>query len=101
MTTTSSAASRPGGAKARIRPASGPLSRNACWTERDRPAGHRGGSDEDMAAVARWIMKNVPFEWRYFYGPDRPMQVGHSQRPAAEAYEMREIEGRRLPQAFR
>jgi DNA phosphorothioation-associated putative methyltransferase len=57
--------------------------------------------DEDMAEVARWIMANLPFDRLYFYGRDRPIHVSYSERPAGEAWEMREIGGRRVPRGFR
>lgn len=57
--------------------------------------------DEDMEEVARWIVQNLPFDRLYYYGKNRPVHVSHSQTPAAEAWEMRELGGRRLPRAFR
>lgn len=58
-------------------------------------------ADEDMAEVARWIMANLPYDRLYFYGKDRPIHVSWSERPAGEAYEMREMGGRRVPRVFR
>ena len=57
--------------------------------------------DEDMAEVARWIMANLPFDRLYFYGKDRPIHVSYSARPVGEAYELREVGGRRVPRVFR
>lgn len=56
--------------------------------------------DEDMAEVARWIMANLPYDRLYFYGKDRPIHVSGSERPAGEAYELREVGGRRVPRRF-
>jgi hypothetical protein len=53
--------------------------------------------DEDMEEVARWIIANLPFDRLYFYGKDRPMHVSYSESPAGEAWEMREVGGRRVP----
>jgi len=53
--------------------------------------------DEDMAEVAQWIMENLPFDRLYFYGPDRPIHVSYAENPAREAWEMRDIGGRRIP----
>ncbi|BBL72918.1 hypothetical protein [Methylomagnum ishizawai] len=57
--------------------------------------------DEDMAEVARWIMANLPFDRLYFYGRERPIHVSSSAEPVGEAYEMREINGRRVPGKFK
>jgi DNA phosphorothioation-associated putative methyltransferase len=54
-------------------------------------------ADEDMAEVARWIMANLPYDRLYFYGKDRPIHVSFSEQPAGEAYEMREVRGRKVP----
>jgi hypothetical protein len=56
--------------------------------------------DEDMAEVARWIMANLPYDRLYYYGPDKPVHVSYSERPAGEAYEMRVVGGRRVPRVF-
>jgi DNA phosphorothioation-associated putative methyltransferase len=59
--------------------------------------------DEDMEEVARWIIANLPYDRLYFYGKDRPIHVSYSEKPAREAWEMREVEvgGRRVPRVFR
>ena len=57
--------------------------------------------DEDMEEVARWIIANLPYDRLYFYGKDRPVHASYSATPAKEAWEMREIGGRRVPRAFR
>lgn len=54
-----------------------------------------------MAEVARWIMANLPFDRLYFYGRERPIHVSSSAEPVGEAYEMREINGRRVPGKFK
>lgn len=56
--------------------------------------------DEDMAEVARWIVAHLPFDRLYFYGTDRPLHVSWSETPAGEAWEMREVSGRRVPRRF-
>ena len=56
--------------------------------------------DEDMEEVARWIMANLPYDRLYFYGKDRPIHVSYSDSPAREAWEMREVGGRRVPRVF-
>ncbi len=57
--------------------------------------------DEDMEEVARWIMANLPYDRLYFYGKDRPIHVSYSDSPAREAWEMREVGGRRVPRVFK
>ncbi|MCX7113346.1 MAG: DNA phosphorothioation-associated putative methyltransferase [Proteobacteria bacterium] len=57
--------------------------------------------DEDMEEVARWIIANLPYDRLYFYGKDRPIHVSYSEQPAKEAWEMREVNGRRVPRVFR
>ncbi|HYE36004.1 DNA phosphorothioation-associated putative methyltransferase [Methylocaldum sp.] len=57
--------------------------------------------DENMEEVARWIMANLPYDRLYYYGPDKPVHVSYSERPAGEAYEMRVVGGRRVPRVFR
>lgn len=57
--------------------------------------------DEDMEEVARWVISNLPFDRLYFYGKDRPVHVSYSETPAGEAWEMREVGGRRVPKAFK
>lgn len=57
--------------------------------------------DEDMEEVARWIMDNLPYDRLYYYGKDRPVHVSHSETPARQAWEMREVGGKRVPKAFR
>ena len=57
--------------------------------------------DEDMAEVAGWIIENLPFDRLYFYGKDRPVHVSWSEAPAGEAWELRNVGGRRVPRALR
>lgn len=57
--------------------------------------------DEDMEEVAHWIIANLPYDRLYFYGKDRPIHISYSAQPVQEAYEMREIDGRRVPRVFR
>ena len=57
--------------------------------------------DEDMEEVARWIMQNLPYDRLYFYGKDQPIHISYSENPAHEAWEMREIDGRRVPKVFK
>ncbi|WP_347259291.1 DNA phosphorothioation-associated putative methyltransferase, partial [Methylocaldum sp.] len=56
--------------------------------------------DENMEEVARWIMANLPFDRLYYYGPNKPVHVSYSERPAGEAHEMRVVGGRRVPRVF-
>ena len=56
--------------------------------------------DEDMEEVAHWIIANLPYDRLYFYGKDMPIHVSYSEKPAQEAYEMREAGGRRVPRTF-
>ncbi len=56
--------------------------------------------DEDMEEVAHWIMINLPYDRLYFYGKDRPIHVSYSKQPVREAYEMREVGGKRIPRVF-
>jgi len=56
--------------------------------------------DEDMAEVARWIMANLPFDRLYFYGSERPLHVSWSEHPVGAAYELWEVNGRRVPRVF-
>ena len=37
--------------------------------------------DENMFAVANWIIDNLPFDRIYAYGPDRPIHISHSRTP--------------------
>jgi len=53
--------------------------------------------DEDMAAVANWVIDNCAFDRLYYYGPDRPIHVSASTTPSREVYEVRSRDGRRLP----
>jgi hypothetical protein len=53
-----------------------------------------------MEEVARWIMANLPFDRLYYYGPNKPVHVSYSERPAGEAHEMRVVGGRRVPRVF-
>ena len=57
--------------------------------------------DEDMEEVARWIIANLPYDRLYFYGKDRPIHVSYSENPAHEAWEMREVGGRKMPRVFK
>jgi hypothetical protein len=53
-----------------------------------------------MEEVARWIMANLPYDRLYYYGSDKPVHVSYSEHPAGETYEMRVVEGRRVPRDF-
>ena len=58
--------------------------------------------DEDMEEVARWIIANLAYDRLYFYGKDRPIHVSNSETPTKEAWEMRQLEGRRrMPRVFK
>ena len=57
--------------------------------------------DEDMGEVARWIIANLPYDRLYFYGKDRPIHVSYSEQPDRKAWEMREVNGRRVPRVFK
>ena len=57
-------------------------------------------ADEDMEEVVRWIMANLTFDRLYFYGKDRPLHISYSETPMKEAYEMREVGGKRVPRRF-
>lgn len=56
--------------------------------------------DEDMAEVAGWIIKNLPFDRLYFYGRDRPVHVSMSTHPAREAWQMLDAGGKKVPRRF-
>jgi len=45
--------------------------------------------DEDMLEVARWVMKNLPFDRLYVYGADRPIHLSFSTQPSFSAFLMR------------
>lgn len=66
---------------------------------RGLPICARGGAacdfivdDENMREVAAWILRHLPFDRLYFYGPTRPLHISYSPSGAAEAYEMRKSE---------
>lgn len=46
--------------------------------------------DEDMLEVARWVMKNLPFDRLYVYGADRPIHLSFSSQPNRSAFLMRQ-----------
>lgn len=87
------------------------LDQHACCelNSRGAPVCPRGGAacdfiveDEDMAAVADWIIANLPFDRLYFYGRDRPLHLSWSSNPASEAFAMvRSPTGRLIPRPFR
>lgn len=70
---------------------------------------HRGGAacdflivDENMREVALWIMRNLPYDRLYYYGPDKPLHVSYSEAPAGEAFEMvLTSNGRLIPRTLR
>jgi DNA phosphorothioation-associated putative methyltransferase len=78
-------------------------------TSRGAPVCARGGAacdflveDEDMAAVADWIVANLPFDRLYFYGHNRPLHMSWSSNPASEAFALvRGPSGRLLPKPYR
>jgi DNA phosphorothioation-associated putative methyltransferase len=62
---------------------------------RRTPVCERGGAacdfiveDEDMKEVANWIVRCLPFDRLYYYGPERPVHVSYSRTPAGEAFSM-------------
>ncbi len=64
-------------------------------TTRQTPVCGRGGAacdfiveHEDMKEVADWIIRNLPFDRLYYYGPSRPVHVSYSSVPAGEAFSM-------------
>jgi len=58
--------------------------------------------DEDMEEVARWIIRNTPFDRLYFYGVDRPIHVSYGPDNSRVAFFMKEAsDGRRYPQSFK
>jgi len=46
--------------------------------------------DEDMLEVARWVMKNTPFDRLYVYRADRPIHLSFSSQPNRSAFLMRQ-----------
>lgn len=52
--------------------------------------------DEDMAAVADWIIEFLPFDRLYFYGSDKPLHISYSHKGEKKAYRMVLSEGGRL-----
>jgi hypothetical protein len=54
--------------------------------------------DQDMLAVAQWVVENTPFDRLYFYGKDRPIHVSYGPEKKKEAYELvLTRNGRRVP----
>ena len=58
-------------------------------------------ADENMEEVVLWIIAHLPFDRLYFYGKDKPIHVSYSGQPVGEAWEMREIGGKRVPKLFK
>lgn len=52
--------------------------------------------DEDMAAVADWIIEFLPFDRMYFYGSDKPLHISYSDKGEKKAYRMVLSDGGRL-----
>ena len=75
---------------------------------RRTPICDRGGAacdfiveDEDMKEVADWIVRSLPFDRLYYYGPGRPVHVSYSPTPAGEAFSMVPSRtGRLMPRPF-
>ncbi len=57
--------------------------------------------DENMAEVAEWIAKTLPYDRLYFYGPDRPLHVTYGPEHKRDFITVREHGGRRIPSAPR
>lgn len=55
--------------------------------------------DEDMLEVARWIVKELPFDRLYFYGSDRPVHVSFSGAQSAQIVDLSRFSrgGNRVP----
>ena len=54
-----------------------------------------------MREVAEWIIRNLPFDRLYFYGPGLPIHVSHSPTPAGAAFAMAtSSSGRRIPRTL-
>jgi DNA phosphorothioation-associated putative methyltransferase len=57
--------------------------------------------DEDMNEVADWIVRSLPFDRLYYYGPGRPVHISYSPTPASEAFSMvLSRTGRLMPRPF-
>lgn len=57
--------------------------------------------DENMTEVADWIVRNLPFDRLYYYGPTRSVHLSYGPVPAGEAYEMSPTRsGRLMPRPF-
>lgn len=57
--------------------------------------------DEDMKDVADWIVRSLPFDRLYYYGPNRPLHVSYGPDPAGQAYAMSQgRSGRLMPRPF-
>ena len=75
---------------------------------RRRPVCVRGGAacdfivdDENMKEVADWIVRSLPFDRLYYYGPARPIHVSYGPAPAGEAFSMvLSRTGRLMPRLF-
>jgi hypothetical protein len=53
--------------------------------------------DEDMREVARWIRDNCQFDRMYLYGSQRPLHVSVGPELTGEIYELKDVNGKRLP----
>ena len=55
--------------------------------------------DQNMFEVSQWIVETLEFDRLYFYGPDRPIHVSHSQSPSKQVTIMKESvsSNRRIP----
>jgi hypothetical protein len=75
---------------------------------RRAPVCDRGGAacdfivdDEDMKEVADWIVRSLPFDRLYYYGPARPIHVSYGPTAAGEAFSMvLSRTGRLMPRPF-
>lgn len=55
-------------------------------------------TDEDMRDVARWVVRNTPFDRLYFYGDDLPIHVSFHPEPQGQVVIMRaSATGRLVP----
>lgn len=70
---------------------------------RQRLVCDRGGAacdfiveDEDMKEVADWIVRSLPFDRLYYYGPARSIHLSYGPVPAGEAYAMSPTRSGRL-----
>jgi hypothetical protein len=56
---------------------------------------------EDMADVVKWISTNCRFDRIYFYGTDRPIHVSYGPAMSHQIFQLREVNGRRVPRRWK